>query len=509
MTGRRAVAALAIKELRELGPLWLCILGGMLAMNVIAPLPVGNPISGALYVLGTVALGAMSIGHEFRQGTLTSLLVQPIGRGQVLATKAGVLVLLVGILTAIIGLQWLETLRDRSALQMFGVMTPLACALFLAPWLTILFRSELAGMVLAIAIPLLLVTIVRVMAVADTGADVLTTHGAAIASGMAVIYIGGAIGAIRSFLRLQVAAPAALTVPLPLWLPPAPRSRRAVRRQAVSPWLSLIRKELMLQRLPVVVAALFVVAWMTIVVFADAALETFHWESLRASAFLYSALVVLLIGACASAEERRLGTWPLQSIVPVAWWKQWAIKMFVVAGTAGLLAVLVPALLEAVGPSVQAIDRVRWWTALSVLPLALYISSLNRNTIAVILIAICVSIAGGLLMVTLSGALQPALAKSWTTLGTATEALARVRSVEWLRTGLTVGLSVMVLRFAMVNHRSIRFNGSRIRRQLIFIAALVLAIVVCDAATYAWRHSGWYSLRSGHQPALHQTPSSR
>src|SRR5206468_1469267 len=58
---------------------------------------------------------------------------------------------------------------------------------------------------------------------------------------------------------------------------------------------------------------------------------------------LYVGLLSIVIGSVASAEERQLGTAEWQVLMPVAAWKQWAVKVGVALGLAMLLAGLLPA----------------------------------------------------------------------------------------------------------------------------------------------------------------------
>ena len=78
------------KEVRALALPWLAILACMVAPRVVDAPRLG-PIAVIAYVLGTAALGALSIGHEYTGRTLSLLLSLPARRERLLAVKLGVL----------------------------------------------------------------------------------------------------------------------------------------------------------------------------------------------------------------------------------------------------------------------------------------------------------------------------------------------------------------------------------------------------------------------------------
>src|SRR4029077_5691488 len=61
--------------------------------------------------------------------------------------------------------------------------------------------------------------------------------------------------------------------------------------------------------------------------------------------FGYAFLIALLVGSLASAEERQLGTLEWQLTLPVAVWKQWAVKLGVTMALSLVIALAVPTLL--------------------------------------------------------------------------------------------------------------------------------------------------------------------
>src|SRR4029453_6837051 len=79
------------KEIRALLPAWLACAAAIVAGGFLER---REALSAAVfaYVLGSVALGALSIGHEYTSRTLVLLLSQPAARQRLYLVKLGVLV---------------------------------------------------------------------------------------------------------------------------------------------------------------------------------------------------------------------------------------------------------------------------------------------------------------------------------------------------------------------------------------------------------------------------------
>ena len=110
------------------------------------------------FAFGSVALGAQSFGHEYTHRTLGLLLSQPIDRRRLFLYKVAVLSVMLVTLTATTLVMYHELLRRAASPHTEPAMLVLAaaCGLFVAPCLTMLCRSTLAGVVFTIAIPGLL-----------------------------------------------------------------------------------------------------------------------------------------------------------------------------------------------------------------------------------------------------------------------------------------------------------------------------------------------------------------
>jgi len=97
---------------------------------------------------------------------------------------------------------------------------------------------------------------------------------------------------------------------------------------------------------------------------------------------LHAGAIPLLAGSLASAEERQLGTLSWQVLLPIAAWRQWAVKAAVVLVLSLGLAIGVPAILYALFASGPGPVRLGWPPAAAIAALAtlsLYASSLSTN----------------------------------------------------------------------------------------------------------------------------------
>ena len=87
MTAAHWMPADVSKEIRALLPLWL----GCIVAVWAGGLPDGSGLflraGFVMYVLGSAALGALSVGHEYTNRTLPLLLSVPISRRRVFAIK--------------------------------------------------------------------------------------------------------------------------------------------------------------------------------------------------------------------------------------------------------------------------------------------------------------------------------------------------------------------------------------------------------------------------------------
>jgi hypothetical protein len=176
-----------------------------------------------------------------------------------------------------------------------------------------------------------------------------------------------------------------------------------------------------------------------------------------------------LVGSVASAEERQLGTLDWQLLMPVASWKQWAVKAGVALAISVVLSLGLPAAVLGMG-----LDQRQAAFAVPVVLLtvgSLYVSSLWSSVIWAFLTTIAVGVAS-----------TPVV--GW---------VLRHATVNWslplpqpTAPGLVIGSAFLaaVLGFGLINHRSTERSVWSIGRQVVALSGcLALAIASWFALT--------------------------
>ena len=446
-------------------------------------------------VFGSITLGGLAFGHEYSYRTLTLLLAQPIDRRRTCATK---LIVLVGA----ISLVYLAAAlcAPGRPLQLFSgahrgeravlILAPL-CAIFQAPPLSILCRGALAGVVFTVAIPGVLTLIANIIGTAWYGLlanaavnDFVSTF---VWRSVTVACAAGAIATWVLFVRLE-AIEGHAELHWPRWLRAVPEPLAVPRkvRGAVS---ALVRKELRLQQMTFVVVGLFVVACAALWVLSRVNPE--YWVvPIEAISVMYGGLLLVLIGAVASAEERQLGTLPSQLLLPVAARTQWAVKAATTLSLALVLGVGVPILVSLLFSYSDGIAwrprRVKEMLAIAVLLTSggLYVSSLSSSAVKAMVNSIPVVIAGALFS-SIVGAMVMAIGHRYIA---GPFGQNRYANAELLRSfqpnsnafylWVAVSIAGLLLWFASINHRSTERPVSRAAFQL---ATLVIT-ALCGLA---------------------------
>jgi hypothetical protein len=472
------------KEIRALLPTWAA---SMLVLLVARAF--GDPKSyvTGLFVCGVagVALGAQSMGHEYTHRTLSMLLTQPSPRARLLVTKLLVLVPLVLTLAAMAWLLLLNPLNDqfpisgRSGADWFSpaiILLPVLVSLSLAPLLTVICRSSLAGIVFSITIPSVLGLSAQLLALATYGSAYVNSTAAdrfaavVFWSAMTAMSAGAVLGTWLMFRRLEAIEGPSSDIQLPTTWRPAAVQAPAHRHPV---WL-LVKKEIHLQQMAFVVAGLYLAGWGTL-----SSVRHFVPEivgpPLGVVGLLYAGLQAVLIGSLASAEERHLGTLPAQVLLPMATWRQWLVKAAMALGLALALGIGWAVLLVALHPSPDGIRVHPLHVGLMILltTSALYVSTLCSSGVKALLLSLFAAPFLMLLLQRLDAGLTVAFAafgvNHW-------PASAKAISLSgWLVTGMAAGFVVLTLSFGMRNHRSVERDGVRAWRQAVWIASYVVA----------------------------------
>jgi hypothetical protein len=444
-------------------------------------------------VCGSITLGGLAFGHEYTWRTLTLLLAQPIDRRRTCAAKFAVLVTMVALvcLAAVLAAPGrpLQMFNGRSEARAILILAPL-CAICLAPALSILCRSALAGVVFTVAIPGLLMLTGNIIATLRYGLGQTEAINAFISQfvwwSVSAACATGAIATWVLFMRLQ-AIEGHADLQWPDWLRGDSR-QLPVSRKVRGPLAALVRKELRLQQLTFVVVGLFLLTstalWMLTRVNPE------FWKvAIEPIAVLYGGLLLLLIGSVASAEERQLGTLPSQLLLPIAARTQWAVKVATTFVLALVLGVALPALvtflftLSEENPGWHPRRLKETLAAAALLTSgSLYVSSLSSSAVRAMVNSIPAVIAG-VVFVGTSRALVMSIgyrviAGPYGQNRVVNREL--LRSFEASTGALHVWLAVLVaaafLCFAFTNHRSM---DRRVPRVVLQVLALVITAACC------------------------------
>jgi ABC-2 family transporter protein len=481
------------KEVRALLPTFVAsaaavILGALVTFSAARPFVV------AAFCWGVLALGAHSIGHEYAHRTLPLLLAQPASRNRILARKALVLLPMVLGLTMIAGASLraagFERIWRADELETLLVFAPLS-AISLAPWLSMLARGTLPGIVFTMGIMGALILAGEFAATLRYGyRDRLVVELFKVSllwSTIPPLCAAAAIAAWRQFGRLQ-AIDGHRDLQIPGWVSPARASAPAggVRRQ--HPFWMLLRKEIHLQQITFVVVAIYVVAWTALWALEHQAPEVPRLP-LQPLTALYRALIAVLIGSVASAEERHLGTLPSELLLPIAAWKQWAIKAATALGLALLLGIALPYVLYAVVPPPDDPMPLRLRreppVVILLTMLSLYVSSLCGSAVRAMVASIPV-VVGSALYTGAAAGLVTDIAVRAVRAATVSESnrvrvLQRMAMETRIQYALILAAIVtiaLLLRFAFVNHRSGEHRPGTVIMQG---TVLLLAFTLCLA----------------------------
>jgi ABC-type transport system involved in multi-copper enzyme maturation permease subunit len=459
------MAGAVYKEFRALLPIWVaCAI--TIGLGVVPSLRSIEAVTVQVlaYVFGTIALGAQSIGHEYGYRTLGLQLSQPIERRHLLIMKLSVLLPMMVTLASLMWWALLARPMPSTAFQVVVVLVPALAGLLLAPYVTMLSRSQLAGTVLTLG----------VLGIVWLLADIWAIPGAPL---IITVCAAGGILSWRTFMRLEAIDGAGAALNLPGWW-------RRARTRHRHPLVQLVKKELHIQQLTFAIVGIYLVAWAGL---AGAQHRFLDLPNLPIAhlTLLYTALICLLIGSLASAEERQFGTLQWQTLLPVPRWQQWSTKVGVTMALTVLLGVGLPLLLMRVSPSPDdktlAVQMPLLTVALIVsVTVSLYVSSVSASGVRALVVAVP-SVLGLFVFVRVIAA---AIRMTVPSLGPSGRHL--FRGPLWFYNYIGVialvgvgALILLVLRFAAINHTLADRSIRRISQQLAWVAgALIFALAL-------------------------------
>ena len=392
------LTALASKEFRALLPVWAAA-----AFTIGAdPLLRGTgmhsliPLGMFAYIVGSLALGAHVIGHEFTNRTLASLLVQPCKRSSILLTKASVLAVMLvalGFIAKVVVFQSLA--RAFGNLPRYPTLyLPLIGGFCVAPYMTMRLRSQVAGVVFTACLPGATYVLALLGGVIIYGTGTAAVEALALSvwtPAMGISAAGGAVLSARSFMRLQDTEGAREEVRLPRWFTVTDAS--PIR----PPLWMLAKKELRLQQMTFAMVAFYALIWTSLTIAGRLNPEFGREFPIQGVGLLYFALLPLLMGSLASAQERQFGMLQSQAMLPVPRAQQWAVKAGVVLVLSLVLGVILPWFVFAP----PQLSRASFWPLLASIALlttwSLYISSWCRSGIIALALLLPASAAAMLL----------------------------------------------------------------------------------------------------------------
>jgi hypothetical protein len=480
-------------EVRVIFPAFLLAVALVVAARLLGE-GLGQFVSLLGYGFGCTAMGSIAAGRDFVHRTVGSILSLPCSRTRIWWTRLWVSLAGMVPLAALAGLSWQQfpgVSAHDSLSAILVLVAPVLSGLLVAPWLTLLCRSPLAGTVFTAALPFVFWMLSELVAVARFGFDYSSsseTVGFKVGvMGLMLLahWVAGAFFGWRKFLRLEAIEGRVGELHLPRWLSRRRPAKPIARSSAPGrPFWQLVKKELRLQQIAFGTTGLFLLVWLGAWLIHRLRPELSS-AFMDLGTFLFVGLLSLLIGAVASSEERQLGTAEWQILLPVAARKQWMVKVATVFGLTVLLAALLP---------VSTLYQLSWgnefkdgWTslatafsgvALALTTMSLYISSTCNHALKAMLVSLPASVG----MLAAIGIVVERFDRlpRW---------YARVFDGEvgvWqglaasLPLLLLLGLFLLTLHFALVNHRFAERNPGRIWRQA---GTLVAYIALSAAAT--------------------------
>lgn len=362
------------------------------------------------YSGGCCILAATTFGAEFDNRTLSSLISQPISRSRIYGEKFLVLILLE--LCAAVPVAFGDSAReswDYLHDNSWALWVPPIFAIATGPAIALVCRGTLATAVAILGLPVLimwLATFLRALVAWCIGSppkwyDIDFGNPSPFAIGCLSAYmVFCPVWGYRRFARFQsrdsIQSGLAgfgfrLTLPMDLV------SRQVLGSSSIG---VLIRKELRLQVVPWMVAFLTIGLALLVATIQfgnskfgqGAAIQ--DWIDLDIGfffLFFLSAIICLLAGVTPIAEDRALGTFESQLVLPVSVRRQWIIKLAVAIFTGLLLGVILPMSVAVLlfsksnkmAPDTEGmVDQAKFFTilGLSWILLGFYTSSFSRNS---------------------------------------------------------------------------------------------------------------------------------
>jgi ABC-type transport system involved in multi-copper enzyme maturation permease subunit len=480
-------------------PVWLLWPGSPPTIGICGP----NDLVFVLCCLGMGLLGIASFGQELSSGMLATLLTTSVSRAHVWRVKVRALAIAIGIvlvaycISTYLRVDWFSGGDDQlsSNIRLDVLVAGLlagglaACATFAGGlWTTLLFRQISAAFWFCFLVPIgLFLLVFGLVSALAASAAFWTTYVVLVG-----YCVGGYVWAKRLFLNAEDLEWVGGTIALPTWSDDARAKDKFSKRKRRPIW-ALVGKEFQAQQATFVLAFALLALHVLVMAFRKTApgYISAHRQLemlLAVFPFLWLALPVI-VGSVAIAEERRLGTLEGQLCLPVRRWWQFLAKTGIAVLIGCFLGALVPVVVEYVGsillghqPKAQGLRfqnevlhiGAPLFLGLSgaLTVLALYGSSLARNSLQAIGVAIAATVAwfialsaigdrlsiGGVLLWSgplLRNLAVPVLLLAVTRLIYSNYAQARISLATWCRNilSLSAAVAITMLTTTLVYHR--------------------------------------------------------
>jgi len=392
-----------VKDIRLIAPAWVLTLALMIAATFLPQ--VGKEWAVTVVVFGSLIIAGSIFGAEFGHGTMPQFLAQPIDRRRLWRDKT--LIMAAALASLFVALAVTE--------QTSWPWVIIATAFCTIPYFTLLGRSTISGIILAVPIPGLIFLIGGLLALwllrplYEINLDrpvneerlhfwVRTYMYTVLPAYCALVFYLG----YRRFLNFEVVGRQAAQVRLPASMLSC-FERLAGNILPQGHFRSLVAKELHLQHSSTILFLVFVAIQLLAIAYIKLARPSDPDLYFSIPVFLYAAVMPLLIGSSAIAEETNLGTRAGTLTLPVSLHTQWFIKLAVVTIFTIVLAIAIPlcwlGIGSALGLRVFDVDSPINWVilcapALPVAFVAFYASSFSRDTLRALLAAfgLCASI---------------------------------------------------------------------------------------------------------------------
>jgi len=454
------------KDFRLIAPAWLLTMALMIAAAFLPQF--GKEWAVTIVVFGSLIIAASIFGAEFSHGTLPQLLAQPIDRrriwGEKMLVMAAALASLFAILVATEHTTWPVAI--------------IAAAFCTVPFFTLVGRSTIAGIILAVPIPGLIFVFGGLL-----GLWLLRPEGELVNEErlhfwmrtymytvlpvycVVVFYLS-----YRRLLNFELAGGEHSNIRLPISM--QARVERLASSLIPSKYRdirALVAKELHLQHNSTILFLLFLGLQLLDIAFLELAYPKDPGEYFVMPLFFCAGTMPLVIGSSAIAEETNLGTRAWHLTLPISIRTQWFVKLSVVSTFAIVFAILVPlfwlwlgwnlGLLAADPDILSALWLFFYSPVLLVTLIAFYASSFSRDTLRALLtaFAICASI---VFISVLGGTLFEWSGLAKRNLGDAT----RVVAIGWVLLGMAISCLLFLLlrssftHFASLDRRRIWTN---------------------------------------------------